>query len=59
VLLQLIERIRRDRLPALLPPPVRLPQGLLPFIGRRNELDRLCDLLVDPHHRLITVCGPA
>ncbi len=38
--------------------PLHLPAPLLALLGRERELDRLTQLLFDPHARLITLLGP-
>lgn len=37
---------------------VELPNDSAPFIGRRDDLDKLRALLVDPASRLVTILGP-
>ncbi len=34
-----------------------LPEEMIPFIGRENELDQLMEMVVDPQIRLISVVG--
>ncbi len=35
-----------------------LPIELTPFVGRQNDLARLCEILADPAQRLVTLLGP-
>jgi predicted ATPase/Tfp pilus assembly protein PilF len=39
-------------------PPLRLPQQLTPFIGRRQERGQIGDLLAQPDCRLVSLVGP-
>ncbi|MEI7646319.1 MAG: BTAD domain-containing putative transcriptional regulator [Chloroflexales bacterium] len=54
----LVRQIRAGALPPLTYPELRLPVGLLPFVGRRDDLHALVDSLSDVSHRLVTICGP-
>lgn len=53
-----------DRYPAAVgvavataPRVVSLPLDVAPFVGREEELDRICELLDDPDCRLVTIVG--
>ncbi|MGY4707116.1 tetratricopeptide repeat protein [Candidatus Bipolaricaulota sp. J31] len=39
-------------------PPTNLPTPATPFVGRKEELSALGELLADPYRRLITLVGP-
>jgi predicted ATPase/DNA-binding SARP family transcriptional activator len=39
-------------------PVSHLPTSLTPFVGRRPEVEKLKDLILDPDHRLLTLTGP-
>ncbi|MEI7770071.1 MAG: BTAD domain-containing putative transcriptional regulator, partial [Chloroflexales bacterium] len=54
----LARQIRAGALPPPACPTLGLPVGLLPFVGRRNDLQALADALSDVSHRLVTICGP-
>ncbi|MFQ5421622.1 MAG: BTAD domain-containing putative transcriptional regulator, partial [Anaerolineae bacterium] len=57
----LYQQIRDGRLPAAAPvsAPLRnnLPAAVTPFIGRKTEMDALCQQLSDPDYRLISLTG--
>jgi non-specific serine/threonine protein kinase len=40
------------------PHPARLPTPLTRLVGRAQALDELCDLLLQPHTRIVTLSGP-
>jgi predicted ATPase/DNA-binding CsgD family transcriptional regulator len=44
--------------PVVSEPPLKLPAQLTPFLGRQEEIDRICRLLSGPAARLLTVVGP-
>ena len=39
-------------------PVLKLPAQLTPFLGRQEEMGRVCDLLSGPDARLVTIVGP-
>jgi predicted ATPase/DNA-binding SARP family transcriptional activator/Tfp pilus assembly protein PilF len=54
----LVEQIRAEDKLRSKTPPHHLPTSPTPFVGRKEELAELADLLADPDCRLVTLTGP-
>lgn len=54
----LVQQIRTGTLHPPTRPTLHLPVGLLPFVGRHDDLHALTNVLSDMSQRLVTICGP-